>query len=246
MKPSLQPNTVTFPTLPRLFVPDGTIQAIKWLGLLLMTGDHINKYLFNGTFDWLYSAGRLCLPIFVFVLAYNLARPGSLTKGAYGRTMARLGIFGSIASLPFIALGGLADGWWPLNILFTLLVLTATLFLVERGGIAALTGACLVFLCGGAVVEFWWPALALGVAVWSYCKRPSLIAAAAAIAALAALGYINGNQWALLALPLILLASALDLPVPRMRWVFYAFYPLHLAALWLIRIPMSQAGYLFF
>ena len=29
----------------------------------------------------------------------------------------------------------------------------------------------------------------------------------------------------------------------RSHW---AYYPLHLASLWLIRIPMSKAGYLFF
>ncbi|RYF37261.1 MAG: hypothetical protein EOO38_26620, partial [Cytophagaceae bacterium] len=34
--------------LPRLVVADGSIEALKWLGLLLMTGDHVNKYLLNG------------------------------------------------------------------------------------------------------------------------------------------------------------------------------------------------------
>ena len=34
--------------------------------------------------------------------------------------------------------------------------------------------------------------------------------------------------------------------ISGLRWAFYAYYPLHLAALWLIRIPMSKAGYLFF
>jgi hypothetical protein len=28
---------------------DGTLEALKWLGLILMTGDHVNKYLFNAT-----------------------------------------------------------------------------------------------------------------------------------------------------------------------------------------------------
>ncbi len=51
---------------------------------------------------------------------------------------------------------------------------------------------------------------------------------------------------ALAALPLVLAASRVDLPMPRLRWAFYAYYPLHLAALWAIRIPMSKAGYLFF
>ena len=54
------------------------------------------------------------------------------------------------------------------------------------------------------------------------------------------------NAQALASLPLLLVASRVDLPMPRLRWAFYAYYPLHLAALWLIRIPMSKAGYLFF
>jgi len=44
----------------------------------------------------------------------------------------------------------------------------------------------------------------------------------------------------------LFLASRVDVRLPRLRWAFYAYYPLHLAALWLIRIPMSKAGYLFF
>lgn len=67
-----------------------------------------------------------------------------------------------------------------------------------------------------------------------------------ALLALASLWFINRNLWALAAVPLLLVASRLDLPMPRLRWAFYAYYPLHLAALWLIRIPMSKAGYLFF
>ena len=52
--------------------------------------------------------------------------------------------------------------------------------------------------------------------------------------------------WALVALPAVLVASLFDLRMPRLRWVFYAYYPIHLFALCLIRIPMSKAGYLFF
>nr|WEG85486.1 trbP [Escherichia coli] len=65
-------------SLPAMVIADGTIEALKWLALLAMTGDHVNKYLFNGTLPYLFEAGRLALPLFVFVLAYNLARPGAL------------------------------------------------------------------------------------------------------------------------------------------------------------------------
>ncbi len=234
------------PSMKPLRLSDGTAEALKWLGLVLMTLDHVNKYLFNATQPGAFEAGRLCLPIFVIVLASNLARPGMLERGAYLRTMKRLAVFGAVASVPFIALGGLAGSWWPLNVLFTLLAITATAYLVEKGGAVRLAVAGVVFLVGGSLVEYGSPAVALGLAVWWYCKRLSMLAAAVAALAFAGLWFTNGNWWALTALPVLLVAARVDLHVPRFPWAFYAYYPLHLSMLWLIRIPMSRAGYLFF
>ncbi len=230
-------------TPPRLVLADGAAEALKWLAVLLMTGDHVNKYLFNGTLPVLFEAGRLALPIFVIVLAYNLSRPGRLDNGTYTRTMTRTALFGLLASVPFIALGGLYAGWWPLNILFTLLLLTAMLYLIERRNFVCAGG---IFVIGGSLVEFWWPALLLGLAVWFYCRRPAWITALCAVLALAALWLINGNFWAMTALPLVLVLAHLDLPMPRLKWAFYIYYPLHLSLLWLIRIPMRDAGFVFF
>ncbi|EJX1342482.1 conjugal transfer protein TraX [Vibrio parahaemolyticus] len=229
--------------MPKLVISNGTIEGLKILGVILMVGDHVNKYLFNGTLPYLFEAGRLALPIFVFVLAYNLARPGQFERGTYERTMKRLAVFGVIASIPFMALGGLYDGWWPLNILFTLLAFTATAYFIER---KQFFFAFLVFINAGTSVEFWWPAMLLGLAIWAYLKQPSLYSAGIAVLACAGLGYANENMWALAALPILASSTMFDLKVPRIRWAFYAFYPLHLSLLWLIRIPMSQAGYLFF
>ncbi|EPO2934449.1 TraX family protein [Vibrio parahaemolyticus] len=230
-------------SMPKLVISNGTIEGLKILGVILMVGDHVNKYLFNGTLPYLFEAGRLALPIFVFVLAYNLARPGQFERGTYERTMKRLAVFGVIASIPFMALGGLYDGWWPLNILFTLLAFTATAYFIER---KQFFFAFLVFINAGTSVEFWWPAMLLGLAIWAYLKQPSLYSAGIAVLACAGLGYANENMWALAALPILASSTMFDLKVPRIRWAFYAFYPLHLSLLWLIRIPMSQAGYLFF
>ncbi|MFA6162214.1 MAG: TraX family protein [Methylobacter sp.] len=231
---------------PRLVITDGTIESLKWLALLLMTGDHINKYLFNGTLPILFEAGRLALPLFVFVLAYNLARPGALCCGVYLRTIARLAVFAALASFPFIALDGLVAGWWPLNILFTLLAITATLYLVELGTPVSYTAAALTFLVSGALIEFAWPPLVFGLAIWWYCNQPNWIPLALALLSIASLWFVNGNLWAFGAIPVVVQASRLDLRIPRLRWAFYTYYPLHLAALWLVRIPMRKAGYLFF
>ncbi|MBD8829017.1 conjugal transfer protein TraX [Pseudomonas sp. CFBP 13602] len=232
--------------LPRLAITSGTIEALKWLALVLMMGDHINKYLLNDTEAWLYCAGRLAMPLFMFVLAYNLARPGALERGVYRRTMIRLAIFGALASPAFLALGGLVNGWWPLNILFTLFVLTATLRFLEIRSLPGYLAAAAAFGLGGSLVEFWWPAIAFGIAIWSYTKFPSIAAMVLAAGSCAALGYINGNQWALPSIFIILTASVVDLPCPRVRWFFYGFYPAHLSLICLARIPLRQAGYLFF
>lgn len=234
---------------PAIKIGNGGLELLKWFALILMTGDHVNKYLFNETLPYLFEAGRLAMPVFVFVLAYNLARPGALARGAYRRTMTRLAVFGAVAMPAFVSLGSVVMGWFPLNILFTLFTITAVTALLDAARPKTwprLAGAAVLFLLGGAVVEFWWPAVAFGVAVWWFCRTPSWLALVMALTACTALFWINGNLWALAAFPVIAMASQVNLRLPRLRWFFYAYYPVHLVALLLIRIPMGNAGYMFF
>ena len=67
-------------TAPALMLSSGTLEALKWLALLLMTLDHVNKHLLHASVPELFAAGRLTLPLFGFVLGYNLARPGVLAS----------------------------------------------------------------------------------------------------------------------------------------------------------------------
>ena len=220
--------------LPMLRLDTGTVEALKWLGLVLMTIDHVNKYLLHDAVPPLFYVGRLALPLFSFVLAYNFARPTSLGNGAYGRVARRLALAGVLASVPFIGLGGLAWEWWPLNILFMLLVSVGVMALLERGGAPRIAAAVALFVLGGALVEFWWPAIVMTLAAWRYTRRPSWVSLVVWIAATASLYVINGNMWALAALPLIFLAPQLSIVMPRVGFVFYVFYPLHLLLLWMI------------
>jgi len=57
-----------------LLLADGTAEALKWLALVLMVLDHVNKYLYNDALLWVFPIARLSFPLFGFVLAYNLAR----------------------------------------------------------------------------------------------------------------------------------------------------------------------------
>lgn len=232
------------PAAPRLVVSDGALEALKWLALVLMTADHINKYLLGGQIHALYGAGRLVFPLFAFVFAYNLARPATLAGGTYQRALKRLALGAIIASVPFIGLGGLLFGWWPLNILASFLVSAGTMYLLERGGAARYGLAALLFIAGGLFVEFWWPGIAMTIAAWWFIRRPSAAALTAWITATAALGCIpwllarvpmSLGLWSLAAFPVIALACRLPLRVPRLRWAFYAYYPAHLAVLWVVQ-----------
>ena len=178
--------------LPRLNFSDGAIETLKWVALVLMTLDHVNKYLLHDAVPALFAIGRATMPLFGVVLAFNLARPGALEGGAYGRTIKRLALFGAVATVPFIALGGLIAGWWPLNVMATLAVATGIIYLQAKGGRRRCALAVLLFV----------------------------------------LTIINQNWWAFAAVPAILAASQIRIEVPRLRRVFYAYYPAHLAAIW--------------
>lgn len=229
------PTSLRASALPALALADGTLEGLKWLGVVLMTVDHVDKYLLHESVPVMFDFGRLALPLFGFVFAYNLARPKARENGAYTRTLGRLAVAGLVATVPFIALGGLGWGWWPLNVMWMLAAAVVVMHLSERGGKGALAVAGLAFLVMGGFVEFWWPGIALCLGAWRYCKRPSWGALAVWVGSTAALFIINRNFWALAAIPVILAATQIRLTVPRTRFAFYVYYPAHLCVLWAIR-----------
>lgn len=216
---------------PRTWViADGSLEALKWVALVLMLGDHVNKYLLHEGIGFLYALGRMVMPIFGFVLMHNLCRPTALGRGVHARVLKRLLVFGVLSTPAFAYL----VGWWPLNILFTLFTATLIVYLWERGGATRRLLAFAVFVFGGALIEFWWPALLCCLGAWAFLKKPTAWRLALWALATGSLAGINGNFAAVIALPLIWGATRVDIPMPRLRWVFYAFYPAHLTALALL------------
>ena len=213
---------------------------MKWLALALMTLDHTNKYLFNERLSGAFELGRLAMPLFTFVLSYNLARPDALESGAHLRTMKRLAIYGLLASPFFIALGGLGFGWWPLNIMFMLLTASGILYLLEKGGRSRMLVAVALFMIGGAFVEFWWFALAFCLSASWYTRTASKIALATWLLSAASLYVVNRNLWALASMPVILAAPFVKVQMPRFRNIFYAYYPAHLAVLFIVSTLLEK------
>jgi hypothetical protein len=213
-------------------LPDGTLEALKWLALALMVLDHVNGFLFDRELPGAFQAGRLVFPLFAFVLACNLARPGALERGVHRRTMRRLALFAVLATPAHWALVG---RWWPMNILVTLLAGAATIHGMERGGAAGIALALAAFVVGGLVGDYLYPGVAMIVAAWMYCREPTPGRFAAWVLFTASLVLVNFTPWALAAVPVVLLGRHVDLRVPRLRWIFYALYPIHLTLIWWLR-----------
>jgi len=216
----------------------GTIELLKWLAVLLMTADHVNLHLLQSQYPVMYAMGRVSLPLFVFVLAYNLAQPQAMENGAALRVLERLFPVAVLASLPYMELNLEMFGWRPLNVLFTLAAGTAIVALIERPTRQRQILAVLLYAGSGYMVEYDWTGIGLFVCCWHLFRSPDCFWAVSTAMLLVLLGNINMNQWALAALPVIGLAFVCRLSFPRLRNALYYYYPLHLVAIAALRITV--------
>ena len=202
----------------------GGREVLKWIALVLMTGDHVNKVLLDGSQPWLTDLARVVFPIFAVVLAWNVVRhPDPL---AARRSIGRL-LGAAVLVQPLHAL---AFGYWlPGNILFTL---AAGLIVAGTRNPAVVV---LVGLLGGAFVDYAWAGVLMVFAAAVLARDPSAWRGRALfVAALGCLCWFNGNGWALLALPILAAGAQLPATLPRWRWTFLGYYAAHLGVLALL------------
>ena len=230
-----------------LALSSGAIEIIKWLALIAMTLDHANKILFNAQFAWMYNLGRLAMPLFGFVLACNLARPNTLQNHIYGSVVIRTLIIG-LAATPFYKAAFHHAGLGSLNIMFTLGLAACILFLIDKSmhshnaDLVIITRALALaaFMLGSLFVEGQHIAVGYVLAAWAYCKVQKVWALLIWMLCTASLYLINGNGWAIAVIPIILLTARINFKLPRLKWMFYVYYPLHLVIL----ISMRRCHYI--
>ncbi len=199
-----------------------------------MTLDHFNKVILNSSFPLMSDVGRLAMPIFGFVLAYNLARGNALSRNVHLNAIKRMVAIGIIATPFYIPTLGVGS-WLPLNIMFTLLLVTLIIYVIEKGSWYREIAVMVLIVYGSMLVDYLWFGVIYCLAVWFFCKKPSIFGLIFWLASAIGLFYVNANYLAIYALPLIYMATKVDIKMPRLRSAFYIYYPTHLMLLWAIK-----------
>ena len=219
-----------------------TNNQLKILAMITMTVDHIGMLLFPRVLLFRYI-GRLAFPIFAFMIAEGCSHTRSLPK--YLGSMAVMAAVCQAVS--FVATRSLMMGifvTFSLSILLIMLLKqvrekntpgTRTAFVLALAAVLAVTEG-LPKLLPGFGVDYGFIGVALPVCVYAAGGKWKKLAVSAAVLALLACYSSWSGQWlALLALPLLALYNG-QRGKWRIKWVFYLYYPAHLAALWLIAV----------
>lgn len=197
---------------------------LKLLAFGLMVADHADMFLGSGEGVHAF-AGRMVYPIFGVLFAYNLAR---CDLPALGRSVSRLLLL-ALLSQPLYAY--LQGGFLPLNIMATLWASAVLYAAVAFRRTAPVFLVSALACCVLADYSAWGVLGVVFVALAFRAGEPWRIWMAIT-GFVASLGLTNGTQWALVALPGLWLASRIHLgDAPRLKWLFWGGYPLHLLML---------------
>lgn len=213
---------------------DGQLEILKWIAVVSMFIDHFGRHLFGlGLESLAFGAGRLAFPLFVLVLACNLARPGERAARAARLTL-RLAIACAVSTPAVIWARGEPG---LVNVFATLGLGTALCWVFMTTGHLLWRGALCVLICAAANhVEFGVIGVCLMPAI--YLWRAQNLREAAAFSAILLLalthqmgsfGGLYGYVGMLCVVPVAWAVTHMPLRMPRMRWLFYAIYPLHMA-----------------
>lgn len=234
--------------LNRLTHSNTWLPAAQWLAVLAMTLEHVTKYVWPGSpFEpWALAIGRIAFPVFAGMVAWHLLH-NTRRPMRYGL---RLLLIGAISQVPYT---------WVvtpdrLNICFTLTFALLAVVLLDQVNdrrTRMATGVVLFLLAAVAspFVEYQILGLLLVPAfVYAFRHRQRV---AAMLPALALCAVINGGSPLHMAISCaagcaVLLAPYLSLEgvnVPALpRGLRLAWYPLHLVAIAVATIAVSQGG----
>ncbi len=221
---------------------------LKLVAFSSMFADHTGVALYPNDLTWR-IVGRIAFPLFAYQLGVGYAHTSDKRRFAF-----RLFLFALVSQLPYY----LVRGEWVLNIFVTLLIglgaihifagkrrvwfgpyllvaLAAELFVPYDGGSY---GVLMIFLLYAL------PSFAGQVAAVAGLNFLYLFSSEDFLYNFSSFGYVQ--MFSLLAIPLLWGIKNLHLPSwvkgglsHVNKWIFYILYPLHLSALWILKIILT-------
>ncbi len=206
--------------------------GLKLIAITAMLIDHVGAALFP-QYPILRIIGRIAFPIFCFLLVEGFMHTHDVI-----RYIRRMGIFALISEIPFDLLfyGRILDGMHQ-NVFFTLFLGLIMLYYLTKQYPAFFNFLMvLLFMLLAEFLRTDYSSMGLLIILcfWAFRGKKVWMCLSVAAVNIFLQGYIQ--VFAVLALPLILLYNGEQ--GPRMKYVFYLFYPLHLLLLFVIRMSM--------
>ena len=215
--------------------------ALKFIAMFCMTADHVGCLLLP-QHTWLRIIGRLAFPIYAYLIAEGCRHTRSM-----GRYLGSLFAIAAVCQgVYFVAMGSVY-----LCILVTFSLSVALIWLLKwalqkhtrLAYIAVAAGVLLalflaeilpILLTGtDYAIDYGFPGIILPVCIY-LCKsrKQELLITALVLIGMAAPDGANIQWFALLSLPFLALYSG-SRGKWKLKWLFYFYYPVHLAVIWL-------------
>jgi len=203
---------------------------LKCIAVVTMLIDHIGAFLYTDQ-TWLRYIGRLAFPIYCFLIV-----EGYFHTRDVRRYIGRLAVFAVISEIPFdLACTDRAVYMGHQNVYFTLALGLLCICVIDRIGRSLLTGGILLVigLLTHYVIRPDYGVCGLLMIICFYLFRDQLLNRWLFIGAINCLCY-GPIQWAG-TLALVPVQFYNGKKGPSAKAFFYAFYPVHLLILYLIR-----------
>ena len=221
---------------PRTLVTHDRLELVKWIAVLAMTVDHVGKIVDPSIYYETNAIGRITYPLFAWIIGVRLSIDPSL-----GRQYIVNLLPWALASQPIYMFVG--KQWYEPNIFFTLslgVIAHNILFIWADRLRSWRIFAFVTVLFVALFVEYGaFGVLTIPLVATLFDKRPIwgivIIAPLGVLSNLTILApyFGPGGAWALLSLAVVLLCLRSNFRIWRLpKQVFYAYYPLHLLALY--------------
>ena len=200
--------------------------TLKLIAILSMTIDHIGYLLFPKV-TLLRIVGRIAFPIFAYLIAEGFVHTGDVKK-----YLLRLGIFAILSEIPYdLVISGNVLDLEQQNIFFTLFAGLLAISLVSKTkSIVLQFGSIAVIALLAEFIKVDYGSVGVMMIVLFYVFRERKTERFFIVAMLILL--IPGSTALYALLSFIMIALHNKEQGPKMKWIFYLYYPVHLFILY--------------